>query len=73
MMGFDDETLGLAYMRRISSVSHDNHGLTTGETGVKRKRGNDDDIPEVSMRGGGAGPRAATGANAVVPTWIERL
>jgi hypothetical protein len=41
--------------------------------GMKRQRANDDDIPGVSMRGGGGREWKPTGANAVgVPTWIKR-
>jgi hypothetical protein len=40
---------------------------------MKRRRDNDDDIPGVSMRGGGGRDWKPTGANAVgVPTWIKR-
>jgi hypothetical protein len=40
---------------------------------MKRKSEGDEDIPGVSMRDGRReGHGAATGANAVVPTWIKR-
>jgi hypothetical protein len=57
----------------IPAFGHDNYGLATSHLGMKRKREGDEDIPGVSMRGGGPEAHAAaTGANAIVPTWIKR-
>jgi len=56
----------------IPAFGHDNYAAEALE-GMKRKRQNDEDIPGVSMRGGGReGGGAATGANAIVPTRIKR-
>ena len=57
----------------IPAFGHDNYGLATSHLGMKRKIESDEDIPGVSMRGSGReGHGAATGANAVVPTRINR-
>ena len=73
MVSFGDDNNGQPYTGTTSSFGHENYGIASGDTGVKRKRENDEDIPGVSMRRRGAGPRAATGANAVLPTWTERF
>jgi hypothetical protein len=60
-------------MGGIPAFGHGNYGGVSEAVGMKRKRENDDDIPGVSMRGGGGREWKPTGANAVgVPTWIRR-